>query len=79
MAKESKAIVTCSPVDKSVSSSLPLASTLIDFANSVSLLVSPCIAETTTTISLPFFFDSIILLATFLIFSMVPMDEPPYF
>ena len=36
MAKESKAIVTCSPVDKSVSSSLPLASTLIDFANSVS-------------------------------------------
>ena len=54
-----KEIVTCSPVEIRASNSLPEISEFIDLAKFKSLLVSPLIAETTTTKLLPLFFSEI--------------------
>ncbi len=45
----SSAMVTCSPVDKSTSSSRGLGRSWIDLASPIRRSVSPDIAETTTT------------------------------
>jgi len=49
----SREMVTCSPVATSTSNSRSLGKSHISLASDTSLLVSPDMAETTTTTSLP--------------------------
>ena len=74
----SKDIDICSPVDKSISNSLLSGFVSISLAKSTSLFVVFPIAETTTTTSFPFSFSSITFFATDFIFSILPIDVPPY-
>jgi len=75
----SSPIVTCSPVAATTSSSRSLGSSESWCASPSRRFVSPDIAETTTTTSFPCSFVRATLFATFLIFSMVPTEVPPYF
>ncbi len=70
---------TCSPVAINISSSLLSGFSDISLAMSIKISVVFPIAETTTTISSPFSLLLAILLAIFFIFSVVPIDVPPYF
>jgi hypothetical protein len=76
---ESSAMVTCSPVDSSTSNSRAGALALISSARASSRLVSPLIADTTTTMSSPRARAAATLSATALIRSTVPTEVPPYF
>src|SRR2546423_1587946 len=72
-------IVTCSPVDTTTSYSRGSGSLWTSFARAMSLLVSPLIAETTTTSWWPPALKAAILPATALIRSGVPTEVPPNF
>src|SRR5207302_8209182 len=72
-------IVTCSPVDTTTSYSRGSGSLWTSFASAMSLLVSPLIAETTTTSWWPPALKAEILPATALIRSVVPTEVPPNF
>ena len=74
-----RAIVTCSPVDKSISISLRLGFWEISRAKFTKASVLLPIADTTTTTRLPRSTVACTLFATARIFSVVPTDVPPYF
>ena len=74
----SKDELTFSPVDTRASNSLRFGFCVKFFARSINLLVSPLIAETTTTI-LSLLEDFFINSATAAILSTEPTDVPPNF
>ena len=72
-------MVTCSPVERSISNSLRLGFLLIDSAKQFKSSVVCPIAETTTTTSFPASLLWQMLLAIFLIFLISPTEVPPNF
>src|SRR5690348_4264114 len=72
-------MVTCSPVAATTSSSRGSGCAWISFASAISRLVSPAMAEGTTTRSCPAARHFATRRATFLIRSTEPTDVPPYF
>ena len=72
-------MVTCSPVDATTSSSRGLGFPDSSFASASSRLVSPAIAEGTTTIWWPSRWNFATRRATLRIRSTLPTDVPPYF
>src|SRR5690606_6394532 len=72
-------MVTCSPVDTSTSISRGDGSSVISLARPIRRLVSPLMAETTTTTWLPCCWNLATLAATASIRSTVPTEVPPYF
>ena len=79
MASATNPIETCSPVATTTSCSRWLGRSEICETRLSSRFVSPDIAETTTTTSLPSFCVAMHRRATFLIRSMSPTEVPPYF
>src|ERR1017187_1103665 len=74
-----RAMVTCSPVDSMTSNSRPSGWGDTSLARVNNRLVSPLMAETTTTTWLPWAFQRAIRLATFRMRSGDPTEVPPYF
>src|SRR5690606_26801959 len=72
-------MVTCSPVDTSTSISRGDGSSVISLARPIRRLVSPLMADTTTTTWLPCCWNLATLAATASIRSTVPTEVPPYF
>src|SRR6201997_1225701 len=75
---DSRPTLTCSPVDAIMSSSRGLGCGEISFARPSRRLVSPDIAEGTTTILWPALCHLATRLATFLMRSTEPIEVPPY-
>src|SRR6476660_8026227 len=75
---DSSATDTCSPVDASMSSSRGSGCGMISFAKPIRRLVSPDIADGTTTIWWPASCHFATRFATFLMRSVEPIDVPPY-
>src|SRR5688500_2842857 len=75
----SRPIVTCSPLVATTSSSRGSGCVCSSFASAISRLVSPAIAEGTTTRSWPAAFHLATRCATFLIRSTEPTEVPPNF
>ena len=75
----SSAMVTCSPVASSTSSSRGDGCSVMSRESFSRRSVSPLIAETTTTTSLPRLRQLITLSATLPMRSGLPTDVPPYF
>jgi hypothetical protein len=79
MAMARRAMVTRSPVERSISISRGSGFSLTWEESLISLSVSPLMAETTTTTSCPCSLVRTTRCATFLIRSGFPTDVPPYF
>ena len=79
IAIDTKAMDILSPAVSSMSSSRPCGFDDTELARSSSSSVVSPMAETTTQTWLPAFWVSIMRLATCLILSASPTDEPPYF
>src|SRR4051812_33202352 len=75
----SSPIVTCSPVAATTSSSRGSGCGWISFASPISRLVSPAMADGTTTRSCPAARHLATRRATFLMRSAEPTEVPPYF
>jgi hypothetical protein len=75
----SRAMVTCSPVEIMTSSSRASGCGETSLASAIRRLVSPLMAETTTTSWCPCAFQRETRLATSRMRSGVPIDVPPYF
>src|SRR5438552_12027862 len=73
------AMVVCSPVASSTSSSRSFGSGMISFASRIRLSVTPLMAETTTTIWSPLLRYFATRAATFLMRSVLATEVPPYF
>ena len=72
-------MVTCSPVANTTSISRGSGNSWISCANATRRLVSPLMADTTTTTSCPSARARAMRLATFLMRSGLPTEVPPYF
>ena len=72
-------MVTCSPVEATTSSSRGSGMGEISFASAINRLVSPDMAEGTTTTWCPCAFQCATRLATFLMRSVEPTEVPPNF
>ena len=72
-------MVTCSPVEATTSSSRGSGWGEISLASAISRLVSPDMAEGTTTSWCPCAFQRATRLATFLMRSVEPTEVPPNF